>query len=102
MKYLIISKPGTNLIPREQGAALLRAGTEWIKAKLSDGTVDCTYNILGGGGMGIGNAESHEDILRELLDYPLYPFFTWEVTPLLDWEDSLNQYVEYYKRIGSN
>lgn len=101
MKYLTIGKPGTMPIPPDQGAVLLQAGKDWIKAKLADGTLDCVYNFFGGGGIAIGNAESHEDVLRDLLEYPLYPFFTWEVKPLLDMDGSLNQYIEFYKRLAS-
>ena len=101
MKYLITGKSGTTPIPREQGAVLLQAGLEWINAKLADGTIDAAYNIIGGGGTGIANAETHEEILALLLEYPLYPFFRWEITPLLDFEDSAKQYIESYKRMGS-
>lgn len=101
MKYLIIAKPGTTQIPIEQGAVLLQAGLSWIKAKLADGTLDSTYNVIGGGGIAISNADSAEQILANLLEYPLYPFFTWEVTPLLDMDSSLNKYIEYYKRLAS-
>ena len=101
MKYLIIAKPGTTQIPIEQGAVLLQAGLSWIKAKLADGTLDFTYNVIGGGGIAISNADSAEQILANLLEYPLYPFFTWEVTPLLDMEDSVDKYIAYYKQRAS-
>ena len=101
MKYLITAKPGTTHIPTEQGAVLLQAVLEWTKAKLADGTLDSVYNLFDGGGIGIGNAETNEEILANLLEYPLYPFFSWEITPLLDMEDSVKQYIESYKRTGS-
>ena len=99
MKYLITARPGALPIPPEQGVVLLKAGGDWIKAKLSDGSLDCTYNFFGGGGFVISNADSHEDILSNLLEYPLYPFFVWEVTPLLDFEGSLSRYIEFYQKI---
>lgn len=101
MKYLIVAKPGTTQIPIEQGAVLLQAGLSWIKGKLADGTLDSTYNVIGGGGIAISNADSAEQILANLLEYPLYPFFTWEVTPLLDLDSTLDKYIEYYKRLAS-
>jgi hypothetical protein len=101
MKYMIVSKPGTTQIPVEQGAALIQMGLSWIKAKLADGTIDSTFSVIGGGGIAIGNADSPEQILADLLEYPLYPFFTWEVTPLLDLESSLDKYIEFYKRLAS-
>lgn len=101
MKYLIVAKPGMTPIPIEQGAELLQMALDYIKGKIADGSLDFTYNVIGGGGIGIGNAETPEQILSDLLDYPLYPFFTWEVTPLLDMESSLEKYMEFYKRLAS-
>jgi hypothetical protein len=101
MKYLITAKPGTTPIPMEQGAVLLQAGLDWINSKLADGTLDAAFNIIGGGGTGIGNAESHEEILGFLLEYPLYPFFSWEVTPLLDLDESIKKYIAFYEGMGS-
>lgn len=101
MKFLINALPGTTPIPPEQGANLLQAAFDWTKAKLADGSLEFVYNLFGGGGFGVGLAESHEEVLSMLLDYPLYPFFSWEVTPLLDLESSINQYIGYYKKISS-
>jgi hypothetical protein len=74
MKYLIIAKPGRTSIPREQGAELLMASLDWTKSKLADGTIDCTYNLFEGGGFGIANADSHEEILRTIMEMPVNPF----------------------------
>jgi hypothetical protein len=101
MKYLIFAKPGDTPIPMEQGAALLQAGREFINGKLADGSLDIAYNVIGGGGLGISNAETYEELLSTLLEYPLYPFFKWEITPLLDMNASLDQYIEYYNRMSS-
>ena len=101
MKYLITAKPGTTPIPQEQGAVLLQAGLDYINSQLADGKLDAAFNIIGGGGMGIGNADSFEEILGQLLEYPLYPFFSWEITPLLDLDESINKYIAFYKKMGS-
>ena len=101
MKYLITAKPGTTPIPREEWVDLLQVALEWTKVKLSDGTLDFAYNIIGGDGFGIGNAKSHEEILALLLEYPLYPYFGWEVKPILSMEENLKQYIEFYKRMES-
>jgi hypothetical protein len=101
MKFLVIALPGTNPLPREQAAELLTVGISWIKSKIEDGTVECHYSLFGGGGMGIVNAASHEAMLETLLAYPLYPFFTWEVKPLLDYEAAYKQYASFYQQIGS-
>ncbi|MBK5107761.1 MAG: hypothetical protein JJE12_06500 [Anaerolineales bacterium] len=98
MKFLITGLPGSTPIPREQGAELLQAGLVWIKSKLADGTIDSHYNIFGGGGLAIVNAGSHEQLLEEILAYPLYPFFTWEVQPLLDFENAHQAYSSFYQQ----
>jgi len=101
MKYLVIAKPGAIPIPPEQGEKLLQASKEWINGKLTDGSIDVTYNFFGGGGFAITNSDSHENVLKELLGYPMYPFFQWEVTPILDQEESFNQYIAFYQKMGS-
>ena len=101
MKFLMIAKTGTTPIPTEQGADLLQAGLEYINARMADGALDVAYNIMGGGGVGIGNAESHEELLGLLLKYPLYPFFSWEITPLLDVDESMREYIAFYNRMSS-
>ena len=101
MKYLTIAKPGPIPIPPDQGEKLLQASKAWIEAKLADGSIDVTYNFFGGGGFAIGNADSHEAVLADLLEYPLYPFFVWEVKPILDFDKSLQQFIAFYQKMGS-
>jgi len=101
MKFLIIAKPGTTPIPPDQGVKILQAGKAWIEAKLADGSIDVTYNFFGGGGFAISNSDSHEEVLKNLLSYPMYPFFVWEVKPILDFEESLTQYIAFYQKLGS-
>ena len=100
MKFLVTGSPGPTSIPREQGAELLQAGFAWIQSKLGDGTIDCQYNVFGGSGIAIVNADSHEQLLQDLLAYPLYPFFSWKVTPLLDHENSFEAYSSFYQRMA--
>ncbi|MCJ7661355.1 MAG: hypothetical protein MUO67_19570 [Anaerolineales bacterium] len=101
MKYLIIAKPGTTPMPPDQGADILQASRAWMRGKLEDGTVDVTYNFFGGGGFGIVNARSHEECLQNLLEIPIYPFYEWEVKPILDFEGSYNLFIPFYQKLGS-
>jgi hypothetical protein len=101
MKYLITARPGTTPIPMQQGAQLLQASKGWMQGKIADGTIDFIYNFFGGGGFVVSNADSNEEVLANLLEYPLYAFFTWEVTPLLDFDVSLDQYVAFYENMAS-
>lgn len=101
MKYLITAKPGLTPIPIEQGAQLLQASKVWMQEKINDGTIDFVYNLFGGGGIALSNADSNEEVLANLLEYPLYAFFTWEVNPLLDFDVSLDQFVAFYENMAS-
>lgn len=100
MKFLVTGLPGTTSMPVEQGAELLQVALAWLKEKLSEGTLECTYNLFGGGGIGIVSAASHEQVLSLLLTYPLYPYFTWEVEPLLEFEAAYKSYISYYQDLS--
>ena len=82
MKYLTLVKQGP--IPPEQAPALLQATREWFAAMLADGTFDCVYGFPEGGGMSISNADSHEEMLQKMREYPLFFFSEFEVRPLCD------------------
>lgn len=101
MKYLVTSQLGARPIPREQGVGLYQAAKEWLKARLADGRLDCHFPFANlSGGFAIANADSHEEVLEELLDFPLYPFFDWEVTPLCDWSHSFDKLIEYFQKVA--
>jgi hypothetical protein len=100
MKYLVTARPGTTPIPPDQIADLYQAALEWGKAALADGRADCLYTFADGGGIAIGNAESHEAVFGMLLSYPMYPFFEWEVKPLCDWGQTFQMILEGLTRGG--
>lgn len=101
MKYLVVAKPGTTPIPPQQGVQLLQAAKSWIQGAIADGSVECNYNFFGGGGFAVTNVDSHEQMLARLLEYPLYAFFTWEVKPILEFDESLDGYIAFYEKLAS-
>ena len=101
MKYLITATPSQQSIPPKIGAALIKSAKAWIEAKLVDGTFDSVYLFFGGGGFTIGNSDSHEQMLADMLDYPLYPYFVWDVKPLLELSESMDNYAGFYEKLGS-
>jgi hypothetical protein len=80
MKYYVSARPGPVPPPPE----VFDAAFEWVEGRLDDGTFDCVYGFLGGGGFSVTNADSHDEILRMMADYPLFGFSEWDVQPLLD------------------
>jgi len=79
MKYMCTARPG----PLPPSPEQFDAALEWLQAELDDGTLDCLYGFLEGGGVAIANADSHAQALQQMTEYPLYGMVTWEVTPLL-------------------
>ncbi len=83
MKYYVQATPG----PMPPSPEQLDAALDWIQAKLEDGTFECVYGFLEGGGFSVSNAESHGAALDLMADYPLYGMVTWEVHPLLEFRE---------------
>jgi hypothetical protein len=79
MKYMVIARPG----PMPPSPEQFDAAFDWLQGQLDDGTLDCLYGFLEGGGVTIANADSHTQALEQMADYPLYGLVTWEVTPVL-------------------
>ena len=80
MKYFISAKPGPMPPTPEQ----LDAAMEWLAAKRKDGTFDCVYGYVEGGGFSVANVDSHREALETMADYPLFGLVTWEVHPVLE------------------
>ena len=72
MKYFISATPGPMPPTPEQ----LDSAIEWLEGKNEDGTFDCTYGYLEGGGFSIANADSHGEALDLMADYPLFGMVT--------------------------
>jgi len=101
MKYLITAAPGQQMVPPKMGAALMTAAKGWLEAKIADGSFDSVHLFFGGGGFAIGNSDSHEQMLEDMLEYPLYPFFDWEIKPLLELNESMEKYARFYEKLAS-
>lgn len=100
MKYLVIANPRPVPIPPEQAIDLYKAAIVWTDERQKNGKIDCNYVFVGGGGLAIANTNSQEELFDELLSYPLYGFFDWEVTTLVDWKHGYNAVIEFYKKMG--
>jgi hypothetical protein len=83
MKYFIRATPGPMPPTPEQ----FDAAFEWLEQKVDDGTFDCIFGFLEGGGFAAANVDSHRDALELMADYPLFGLVTWEVRPLLDFKE---------------
>ncbi len=83
MKYLVSATPG----PMPPSPEQFDAAMDWLEGKVEDGTFDCIFGFIEGGGFSIANASSHREALELMTEYPLYGLVTWEVRPLLDFKE---------------
>lgn len=80
MKFLVTATPGPLPPTPEQ----FDAAIAWIQGKLDDGSFDCVYGFLEGGGVAVTSSDSHVAALQQMTEYPLYGLVQWDVKPLID------------------
>ena len=99
MKFYVAAAFSTP-VPPEMGTALYEASIEWLKAKIKEGKIECHYTYPQGGGFAIVVSKSHEELTADLQSFPLFPFMSWEVIPVVDWEFGYNLGVEAFKKMA--
>jgi hypothetical protein len=83
MKYLVSATPG----PLPPSPEQFDAAMSWLDDKLGDGTLECVFGYLEGGGFSVTNASSHREVLELMTEYPIYGLAVWDVRPLLDFKE---------------
>jgi hypothetical protein len=86
MKYFVSATRGPMPPTPEQ----FDAAIAWLQGKLDDGTFDCVYGFMEGGGFSIANADSHRDVLEMMAAYPLFGLVNFEVRPLLEFKEGID------------
>ena len=86
MKYMISAAPG----PMPPAPEQFDAAIDWLQGKLDDGTFDCVYGFMEGGGFSVTNADSHREALDLMADYPLFGMVNWDVRPLLEFKEGID------------
>jgi hypothetical protein len=86
MKYFVAATRGAMPPTPEQ----FDAAIAWLQGKLDDGTFDCVYGFMEGGGFSIANADSHREVLEMMADYPLFGLVSFEVRPLLEFREGID------------
>jgi hypothetical protein len=72
-----------------------------LKQKLEDGTLDCAYGFIGGGGVGVANADSIEEMHALLVQSPGFPIGDNEVRPLGDFNETIEAGIGALRRVAS-
>jgi hypothetical protein len=86
MKYYVAARPG----PMPPSPEQFDAAIEWLDAKVQDGTFDCIFGFMEGGGFSVLNANSHREALDVMAEYPLFGLVTWDVQPLLEFKEGID------------
>jgi len=97
MKFLTIARPG----PMPPPADVVRAAQQWLRERRDDGTFECVYGFVEGGGLGVGNADSVERQMDLMLEYPLAPFVQYEVHPLVEPDDGFERLLAMLDRVAA-
>jgi hypothetical protein len=101
MKYMVLGRQGSTPIPPEHAVNLYTAAIAWMEERLKNGKIECHYTFPDRGGFAIANVNSAEELDDEILSYPLYPFFDWEVSVLVEWKHSYHSIMGFFKKMGA-
>ena len=107
MKFLTLLKQRPTGAPPDPKLAVIinEAAKAWINAELAAGRLDVAYNVLpnasGYYGMGIGNGSSLEAVFQQLTTYPAYLLTDFEVYPLTDVQQAIDDVSASFKKMMS-
>jgi hypothetical protein len=97
MKFLVTVRPG----PMPPPVELVRQAQDWIRERLDDGTFEAVYAFPHGGGMSIGENESPEQLMEQLMAYPLSPYVDYEVLPLVELDAAFDRFIEFAEMVNA-
>lgn len=97
MKYLVTARPGPMPPPIDQ----VRQARDWLQARLDDGTFDACYAFPGGGGFSISSADSADELMDMLLEYPMSPFVEYDVQPLVEMNDAFDRLIPFIEKMSA-
>jgi hypothetical protein len=86
MKYRVSATPG----PLPPSPEQFDAAIDWLQVRLDDGTFDCLYGFIEGGGFSVANVGSHREALELMAGYPLFGMVQWDVRPVLEFREGLD------------
>jgi len=97
MKYLVIARPG----PMPPPVELVRQAQDWLQANLDDGTFEVCYAFPQGGGFSVGENDSTEQLMEQLMEYPLSPFVEYEIEPLVEMNGAFERFIPFVEKMSA-
>jgi hypothetical protein len=84
MKFMLMIRERTLVVPVEDPVALNRACKQWFVEHMEKRTIDCAYYIAPRAGMCIMNADNHEQLLTQMRSFPAFGSSEIELFVLVD------------------
>ena len=101
MQFLVITKPASPA-PPEMVAPLIEAMKAWVAEHRAAGRVKAIWAFAGlGGGGGVIEVASHEELDAVMAGFPFQPFSTTEILALSDLDRSLDGYLAAVQKMMS-
>ena len=100
LKYIASGKQTIYPDDYKTKVAFLRNSQKWLKAKMAEGIVECAYSYTAGGGFIIFNVASHEELVTQLIDFPLFPLCEFNVDPIIEFNKNSDIVIEEFKKLG--
>jgi len=99
MKFLLIGNQVGEAASHEDQLSYLELSKQWVNARLADGTLESAYSFPAGGGFFIANADSHESLMKIMVDFPLSPLSDFEVHAISDFNRSTEIVIDALKKV---
>jgi muconolactone delta-isomerase len=99
MRFLITSIPKFP-VPPELASVLLNAMSDWAKRYTSAKKIEQIWGFVNGGGGGILDVASHEELNAILTEMPFTPFSETKAEPLIPIEVGLNNFRQAMTRMS--
>lgn len=94
MRYLIQFRREPSAPRLDNPLSANKAVAAYVTALQKKAILEVGYVFVTGGGMGILNVASHEELWEIIYAYPLYTSFQWQVDPLADVTITLGRAIE--------
>jgi len=98
MRFLVTSTPKFPP-PPDALPMLVSAMRDWAKRHQSSNKIEQIWGFVTGGGGGIMNVASHEELNAIIAEMPFGPFADTDVRPIIALEVGLNNFAEAMKRM---
>jgi len=102
MKYLVVFRPQSAAQPSDDALARNKAAMAYIADLQEKGILEAGYAFVTGGGIGILEVPSHEQLWQLLFAYPLYSSHQWQVEPLADLGQGFDKGIAMLEKVAEN